>query len=1366
MIGKLARNENSRVGEIPSTANINRSDAVPENHDATHWDQPSAGAGGSPLGEAQPPPKSDGLQETVQGASADAAPEALPIPSGSSAGDTKVFGEYELVDEIARGGMGVVYRARQTKLNRTVALKMILAGELASSSDVRRFYTEAEAAASLQHPGIVPIFDIGEVSGQHYFSMRYIEGKSLAAAVRDGPLPARNAAHYCEQIADAIAYAHQQGIIHRDLKPSNVLLDESGQPHVTDFGLAKMLQVDSDLTGTGQVVGTPSYMPPEQASGRIHDVGPTSDVYSLGAILYFLLTARPPFQASNLMETLKQVVEQEPVSPRQLNPGVPPDLETVCLKCLEKPQTRRYAGARELADELRRFLNDEPILARPVTRAARAWRWCRRNPGISALLLAIAASLLCGIGFSTYFAIQADVQLKEALKNERAATKAQAAAQTEAENAAASAAQAKRERDAAEEAKKKAENLRELARRQLEQSAPRAYLGDVRRAQLEWPRLNTVQRLAILQAYDPSRAASSTQRDPRAWEWYYLRGLCESNEHTLRGHASYVDKIEWSADGKWLASASSDNRLKEDAIRIWNAETGKLYRPLRGHKAAARAIAWQPAGNRLATGHDNGDLMIWDIRSGKALATLNQAKAPVTALCYSPGGDTLAISAGDAVSLLESATGEFRSSLVGHARAVRRLKWNASGKLLATSAVFDSVRIWDVDRRTAARIIEQRASEAQSESPAIAWHRDGKTFACETARTRVTVFDLANPASPQRDYASDALGSAELQFSPDGRYLAAIGPERASVWEWRSGAKPVATTPGTIGGWLPGSARLLLATPQNPGRAQIFDVAQADAIGVFDGHIADIYALSAAPGGGRFASAGADRSVRLWTLEGPARSRPIEPPLAAKTWLAELSEGGQALAACSWDRSQIFVFDGLTGKRVKTLQLSDQDGLVASLAWSPDAAILASSSLVPGDETRGRLILWDVKSGTQLRSIGGPAALQNPKFSPDGSKLAVPTEIFSVRTAARLSRLPSGGAVVAWSPDGTQIVTTSGIVCDTATGKPVGTVGLQCQPPLAWSADGKWIAGARFDESLQAGSLCLWNRETKSLTVSSPIRSRIATIRWSPDSARVLTSTLEEVSVWDPSAAEMPALTFPETDVSSLLASSEPIIDAHWSARGEAIRWATLAAIQTRDAAPGYRRSDTPTGGVLFAGANAGPAISLRPAPAAPFVRTWHFSPQSKPWLDRDNFVKLESGELDSLQKTALAAPAVVSESAFVDVLPHLERDRQNVAGYAVCRFTSEADQMLRLYTGSDDAMRIWLDGKLVRQVLLLRPAQPDQETSEVQVRAGEHTLVVEISNALGDCGFYLRLEQTDGTPAVIDSQGRIVTHRESSINR
>jgi serine/threonine-protein kinase len=276
----------------------------------------------------------------------------------------RTFGDFELLEELGRGGMGVVYKARQISLNRIVALKCVLGGEHASPADQARFQVEAQAAAHLQHPNIVAVYQTGECEGQPYFSMRYIEGQTLSALLARGPLRAQEAARLLATVSRAVHYAHSQGILHRDLKPSNVLIDQAGEPHITDFGLAKRVpRVEgapvAGLTVSGAIVGTPNYMAPEQISDRRGKVGPVSDVYSLGVILYEMLTGRPPFQAASQVDTLLLVLEQDPIRPRLLNPKVDPDLELICLKCLQKEPELRYASAADLAADLEKVVNDE-----------------------------------------------------------------------------------------------------------------------------------------------------------------------------------------------------------------------------------------------------------------------------------------------------------------------------------------------------------------------------------------------------------------------------------------------------------------------------------------------------------------------------------------------------------------------------------------------------------------------------------------------------------------------------------------------------------------------------------------------------------------------------------------------------------------------------------------------------------------------------------------------------------------------------------------------------------------------------------------------------------------------------------------------
>jgi serine/threonine protein kinase len=288
-------------------------------------------------------------------------PHPTPAPLDAA---QQAFGDYELLEEVGRGGMGVVYKARQKALDRLVALKMILPGPLSGADDLQRFRTEAEATARLHHPNIVAIHEVGEISGQHFYSMDYIDGPSLSKRLGNGLLPGRAAARYLQTIARAISHAHCQDILHRDLKPSNILLDSNDEPHVTDFGLAKRLGADSCQTRTGAVMGTPSYMSPEQAAGRTKELGPACDIYGLGAVLYELVTGRPPFHSDTPLDTLKHVIEREPAPPRLLNPKVDRDLETICLKCLEKDPSRRYASAAALADDLGRYLNGESISVR------------------------------------------------------------------------------------------------------------------------------------------------------------------------------------------------------------------------------------------------------------------------------------------------------------------------------------------------------------------------------------------------------------------------------------------------------------------------------------------------------------------------------------------------------------------------------------------------------------------------------------------------------------------------------------------------------------------------------------------------------------------------------------------------------------------------------------------------------------------------------------------------------------------------------------------------------------------------------------------------------------------------------------------
>src|SRR6476469_5487012 len=337
-----------------------------------------------------------GRADTPSAADENAAPKNKK--SASAAELLGELGDYELLEEVGRGGQGVVFRARQKSLNRIVALKVISLGQWASKAHLKRFRREAEAAAGLEHPGIVPIHEVGERDGSCYFSMKFIEGGQVDEVVRRTPMSIRQAAELIAKVARTVHYAHEHGILHRDIKPGNILLDANGEPHLTDFGLARLLETESSVTQTLDVLGTPSYMAPEQAVGNNAAVSSVTDVYGIGAVLYQLLTGQPPFAGGATYETIKLLLDTEPRQPRLLNPKIDRDLSTICLKCLEKDPKRRYTSALALAKDLERWLKHEPILARHTGIIGRSRKWVRRNPS-SALLAACLVALAAAAGW-------------------------------------------------------------------------------------------------------------------------------------------------------------------------------------------------------------------------------------------------------------------------------------------------------------------------------------------------------------------------------------------------------------------------------------------------------------------------------------------------------------------------------------------------------------------------------------------------------------------------------------------------------------------------------------------------------------------------------------------------------------------------------------------------------------------------------------------------------------------------------------------------------------------------------------------------------------------------------------------------------
>ena len=462
----------------------------------------------------------------------------------------RYVGDYQLLGEIARGGMGVVFRARQISLNRPVALKMILSGAMAGDEEKRRFAIEAEAVAGLDHPNIAPVHEVGQHDGHPYFSMKLIEGGSLASRAGEFLKDPARAARVLIAIADAIGHAHRRGILHRDLKPSNVLLDPDGTPYVVDFGLARKTSGNPELTQTGAILGTPAYMPPEQALGRKDAATTAADVYGLGAILYALLAGRPPFPSGTTHDTLERVKTQIPDRPSAIHPSVPRDLETICLKCLEKEPTRRYASAEALAQDLRRWRDGEPIEARPVSRPERFRMWCKRNPVVATLsgslvLFLIAASIISALAARSYRNL--------ASKEHTTAGKER-------------------------EATAKAIGAEKVASRNADEARHNLYIAHMNLARAAWE-AGEIPRVRDL--LDMDRNPTPGHPDPRSWEWYYLdrlanegvvilgkhEGIRDRNYPFLRDNngnglkrGTSVTSLAFSPDGSMLASAGSELR--------------------------------------------------------------------------------------------------------------------------------------------------------------------------------------------------------------------------------------------------------------------------------------------------------------------------------------------------------------------------------------------------------------------------------------------------------------------------------------------------------------------------------------------------------------------------------------------------------------------------------------------------------------------------------------------------------------------------------------------------------------------------------------------------------------------------------------
>ncbi|MCI0542102.1 MAG: protein kinase [Verrucomicrobiales bacterium] len=765
-------------------------------------------------------------------------------PQPGTTGVTR-FGDYELLEEIARGGMGVVYKARQVSLDRTVAVKTILAGATASKEFIHRFRTEAAAAASLQHPNIVSIHEVGFAEGQHFFAMDYVEGHTLTDLVAQGLLPARQAAMYLKTIAEAIHFAHERNVLHRDLKPSNVLIDSAtDQPRVTDFGLAKRLEAEADLTLSGQVLGSPNYMSPEQAMAKRGTVGKRSDVYSLGAILYHLLTGRPPFQGETLTDVLHQVVNNDPLAPHLLTPRLPRDLETICLKCLEKEPEKRYPTAQALEEELGRFLRDEPIVARPVSPTEKAWRWCRRKPVIASLAAGLVLAIAVGFGGVLW-------QLRRVQQEQL------------------------------------------IVRRNL-------YTADMRVAQLAWAEGNLQQAQTLLREHLPK----ASREDLRGFEWRYLWNLCQDESRFTFTNVNFANAettgrrhgLVLAADGRTVIAASGSTLRWIDVqdgreVQTMNAGTDPVWRVatalnrpglLAYHADKIKAIA--PSGETLlGSGVEHGDCMtialssdggllasggsnyvnLWDVKTGAKIGDLQVGG--ILTLAFSPNAQYLVCGTSDTkIHILEIPGLKQINVLEGHTAFIFSLAFDPNGKVFASSGNDSHIILWSCpDGHEVARFTGHHGAVGD-----LAFSPDGQRLASGGADYTVRLWNRLPPGTHTilRGHRS---GVSSVLFSDDGSELY-TGSDDGEVKVW-----DVSSTESTNvlrhPLWLWDAAfspdsRLLAVADHHACTAVLWDVQSRRRVRNVGKHSTSVAQVEFSPDGQLLASAGWAETVQVWNV--------------------------------------------------------------------------------------------------------------------------------------------------------------------------------------------------------------------------------------------------------------------------------------------------------------------------------------------------------------------------------------------------------------------------------------------------------------------------------------------------------------------
>jgi WD40 repeat protein len=855
---------------------------------------------------------------------------------------------YEILQELGRGGMGVVYKARQLGLERVVALKMILAGPAARAVDVTRFRSEVEAVARVQHPNLVQIYEIGEHQGRPYYSMEYVSGGDLAEQADGKPQPARAAAELVETLAWAIHAVHQQGIVHRDLKPANILLVDGGRgtgdsekpespstvhcppftPKITDFGLAKRLDTEQGPTLSQHILGTPNYMAPEQAEGRSKHVSAATDVYALGAILYELLTGRPPFQSETVLDTISQVIHLDPVPPRRLLPTVPRDLETICLKCLHKVPGRRYASAQALAEDLQRFHKGEPILARPVGVGERVLKWARRRPAAAALWIVSIVSLIVLAGGGVMY----HLQLQRALQAEQAHAE---------------------------------ESRQRLVRLHVAQGVHALDSGDWFTALL-W-----FSEALRLEKDDPERAKVHRLR---------LGTVAEGCPRLVQiwFHDGPVRHAQFSPDGKRVLTTSEDH-----TARVWDVATGEQVGPALKHQGAVVQGSFRPDGLRVVTASADRTARVWEVGSGKLVATLEHGGA-VTSVAFNNDGSRVLTASEDGTGRVwESESGRLVAS-VQHAKTVQLAAFSNDGQQFVTASLDHTARVWNAETGAA-------LTPSLTHSGAVnyaAFHQNGRRLVTASADSKARVWEVAqDPGMPLILEHRAAVTMAAFSAG-GGQILTTSDDQTARVWETTSGQlllPPLKHTSAvSFANFSPSGDAIATASDDDTGR--VWDTASGNPRSPPLKHGGSVHVAAFSPQGRLVISCANDNTARLWEV-GPERGG----PRVAKRHLDQVPVWRPSKGWLSGDGRWLVTAEEGYSAQVRDAATRQAKGpllkhgsTVLFAVFNGDGSRLITAS----DDNTARI--WDTASGKLLtQPLQQAGTVWFAAFSPDGKSMVV-----------------------------------------------------------------------------------------------------------------------------------------------------------------------------------------------------------------------------------------------------------------------------------------------------------------------------------------------------------------------------------------